>query len=168
MQLAGNQEMGPSEGAWMGGGEFLARFTLRNDQRQTEGTWDFEAENPFRNLTVDRSFDRIGKEAALDFLESHHASGKQKAELSFKVSQTGDRDADDMDDFNISLVGAKLTGTGRVGSSSAGGGQTSFGTSGQSIPTPEPATVVLLGSGLAGLGVFGIRRRKKLSVTREL
>lgn len=41
-----------------------------------------------------------------------------------------------------------------------GGGNPSGGTS--TYPNPEPATMLLLGSGLIGLGVFGRKRLKKL------
>jgi hypothetical protein len=43
---------------------------------------------------------------------------------------------------------------------SAGGGQVNFDNISVTSAVPEPATLLLLGSGLAGLGIFGRRRKK--------
>lgn len=167
--LGPNHDVVPDGGSWMGGRDFLATYTVRNDPGQYEGEWDFEGANPFRTLAADRSFDEVGMDAGRAFFASQHAAPNQSAQLTFFVHQTGDHDADDSDDFRLSLSNAKLLGP--VGSSlgsSMGSGQVSFDSAGQSIPTPEPASLVLLGTGLAGFAAFQVRRRKKASATPEL
>jgi hypothetical protein len=147
----------PSRASW-NSADFSGQLDVMVVDGQLMGTWGFGTVNPFlRDLThggddVQVGLGQLGLEEARRFLSSSQEGSS--AALFFKVQQTGDRDGDTMGDYRVQLTGEKLTTFGKEGLGSR-----------SPIPTPEPASLVLVGSGLLGLA-YEARRRRRVSASR--
>ncbi len=129
---------------------FTGWFFVTATNGQLVGNWDFGTVNPFMRDMAHSGDDirlglvQLGLSQARQFLSSPMATSNSAA-MQFAFANAGDRDADTMGDFHVTRTSAAFT---------------KFGSTGQPVPTPEPASLVLLGSGLAGLVAYKVRRRK--------
>ena len=141
----------PDRAEWKIDG-FTGWFHATASNGQLVGNWDFGSVNPFLRDMADsgadirRGVEQIGLTEARRFLSSPRAA-TNSAVLEFAFENAGDRDGDSMSDFRVTLASVRFV------TSAADG-------NGQPVPTPEPASLVLLGSGLAGAAAYRFRRQK--------
>ena len=148
-----NEAAARDSSQWMGATEYWGRFSVVPIHGQQSGNGETKRVNPFREGGEDRQgFQQAAMQQVASYLNGTQDVTPTAGPAGAVLPALLNSNSPHLPDLEALVTGGRF-----------GSGVAVVGMPGQPLPTPEPASLVLLGSGLAGIAATVYRRRRRVS-----